>query len=225
VSAEQMSCIICAFNEGSRIAHVLRATENHPLLGEVIVIDDGSTDDTAQQARAFEHVRVLGNAGNRGKSWSLARGVEAARFDYIMLLDADLAGLRPADITDLAAPVLNGSVDVSLSLRRDSLYRAFRLDFVSGERVLPRALLVQALPELRAASPWGAEVLINRIIIAHELRVAIVDWKTVTHASKLRKRGLKGALADMDMAREIVSSLTARGLLRQNLALRNATRH
>ena len=50
----KVSCIIPAYNEESRIANVLKVVENHPILDEVIVINDGSTDKTADVIRRFK---------------------------------------------------------------------------------------------------------------------------------------------------------------------------
>jgi glycosyltransferase involved in cell wall biosynthesis len=225
VRDERLSCVICAYNEAARIGGVLSVATRHSLLGEIIVVDDGSGDDTALRARAFPEVQILTNRLNRGKSWALARGVGAARFDRVMLLDADLVGLTVKDLDALAAPVLSGAADVALSLRGDSFYRVFGIDFVTGERVLPRSLLANALGSLSRRPRWGAEVFINELIIAQAQRLAVVDWKTVTHASKRSKEGsFRGALADMGMAQEIVRELKPSGLLRQNFTLWNVAR-
>jgi glycosyltransferase involved in cell wall biosynthesis len=217
-----LSCVICAYNEESRIAEVLRVASAHPLIGEVIVVDDGSQDRTAERALAFSQVRLLRNGRNRGKSWTLARGLNAARFEYVMLLDADLAGLRAEHLDALARPVLSGAADVTLSMRGDSFYRILGVDFVSGERVFPRALLADVLKELAGTSCWGAEIFINEMIIARRMRVEVVDWRSVTHVAKPNKLGaVRGTLSDMSMARDIVRKLGPHGLVRQNFALRN----
>jgi glycosyltransferase involved in cell wall biosynthesis len=217
-----LSCVICAYNEESRIGDVLRVAARHPLIGEVIVVDDGSEDETASRARQFQTVELLRNERNCGKSWTLARGLGAARFEHVMLLDADLSGLRAEHLDMLARPVLTGEADVTLSMRGDSFYRLLGVDFVSGERVLPRALLANALDRLAQASPWGAEIFINELIIAHHMRVDVIDWKDVTHVSKPEKAGpWRGLLSDLGMAHDIVRGLGPRGLVRQHLALRN----
>jgi hypothetical protein len=224
MDTRRVSVVICAYNEAERIGDVLWCLHEHPLVGEIIVIDDGSSDDTSEEAAAFNDVTLVRNNCNRGKSWSLARGIEVARLDTLMLLDADLSGLSAAHVTQLAAPVLCGRADVTISLRRDSFYRPIGLDFVSGERVLPRAVLTPILASLRQTSRWGAEILINEMIIANALRLEVIDWRAVGHASKLQKSGLRGALADLRMAGEIITQLKASGMLRQNLGLRHAAR-
>jgi len=217
-----LSCIICAYNEAQRIGPILNVVAGHRLFAEIIVIDDGSTDDTAARVRACPGVSLISYRPNRGKTYALARGIAAARCDHLMLLDADLAGIGPQDIEALAAPVLAGAAEVSISLRRNSLglYRLLGLDFLSGERVLPRALLRGAAEAMTQLPRWGSEVFINERIIDQGLRVAVVDWRCVSHTPKRLKVGaLQGAIEEFGMMGDTLRVLTPVGLVRQNMAL------
>ncbi|MDB5439295.1 MAG: hypothetical protein JWM33_1722, partial [Caulobacteraceae bacterium] len=131
--ASCISVLICAYNEADRIETVLRALVSHPLIAEVVVVDDGSTDATADKVRAFPAVRLISYPINRGKTYALACGAEAVSCDHVMLLDADLAGVDAEAITALAAPILAGEAEVSISLRANclSVYKWLGLDFVS----------------------------------------------------------------------------------------------
>jgi glycosyltransferase involved in cell wall biosynthesis len=225
----RISCIVCAYNEGPRLGAVLAAAAAHPLLAELIVVDDGSLDDTAAVARGFTGVRLISHEANRGKSAAMATGVAAARHELVMLLDADLKGLRAEDIAALADPVLRGSADVSMSLRRNSLaiFRAVGLDFVSGERVLARALLRDVMQDAGRLPRFGIEVFMNRRIIADGLAVAVARWPRVTQSRKTEKLGRwRGTLAEWRMVRDLVSTVYPIELLRQTaqlMALRTDT--
>jgi glycosyltransferase involved in cell wall biosynthesis len=224
---EQISCLICAFNEAARIDAILAAVTTHPLIGQVIVVDDGSTDGTAERVAAYPGVTLISYGENRGKTYALARGVAAARGDFLMLLDADLAGLGAADIEALARPVLSGAADVSLSLRSNSLgvYRMLGLDFISGERVMPTALLSAVARAMEDLPRWGGEVFINQLIIDHALRVSVVDWPGVKNTRKADKVGpWQGALDEIGMMQSALKVLSPLGVVRQNLALLKLTR-
>jgi glycosyltransferase involved in cell wall biosynthesis len=218
----RISCIICAYNEAPRIAQGLAIAASHGLIDEVIVVDDGSTDGTAEVVRRFPSVRLVIHPENRGKSYAMATGVAAARNELLLLLDADLKGLSAADLTALAAPVLSGRTYVSLSLRRNSLliFRALGLDFVSGERVIRRDLLSQALAEVRALPRFGIEVFMNRAIIEQRLSIAVAHWPQVTQARKTEKLGLiKGLRAEWRMIADLLRVAYPRVLIAQTYHL------
>jgi glycosyltransferase involved in cell wall biosynthesis len=225
-TATHLSCVICAWNEAPRIAGVLAVVAGHPLVDEVIVVDDGSSDGTGDVARGFQRVRVVACPVNRGKAAAMAEGLAAARHELLLLLDADLRGLTGEDVSALALPVLDGAVDVSLSLRRNSLalFRAIGLDFVSGERVLRRALLAEALSEAPRLPRFGIEVVMNRRIISERLPIAVVRWSGVTQARKTEKLGLvRGLRAEWRMLRDLMHATYPMELVSQSwhlLALR-----
>lgn len=202
----RITCIICAFNEAPRIGAVLAVVAVHPLLHEIIVVDDGSTDDTAEIVRRFPTVKLISYPVNRGKSRAMATGVAAAQNSLLMLLDADLKGLAARHIAALAAPVLSGQADVSLSLRQNSLavFRAIGLDFVSGERVIRKEILSKTLSEINGLPRFGIEVFMNSQIIAHRLSIAVTRWPDVTQSRKTEKLGYwKGMLAEWRMIADL----------------------
>lgn len=222
-SAKTISCIICAYNEAERIGRVLRAVVGHPLISEIIVVNDGSTDQTEARARAFQGVSVLSIHPNGGKTQALRAGIMMAKGEYVMLLDADLDGLTRGAIDRLAEPVLTGAADTSISMRGDTLglYRTLGIDFISGERVLPRRMFNDALEEMRQLPRWGGEVFINELIIAQRLRVQVVDWCEIYHTPKSAKVGSKrdGAKQEWKMFRDMVDVLSPFGIIRQHWGL------
>ena len=220
--AARISCIICALNEGPRIGAVLDVATIHPLVTEVIVVDDGSNDDTAQVVARYPAVRLISHEKNQGKSKAIATGVAAASHDLLMLLDADLKGLRPDDLTSLAAPVIERRAAVSMSLRRNSLaiFRWVGIDFVSGERVVDRRLLADVLHDIHALPRFGIEVFMNKRIIAAQLPVAIANWREVTQSRKTEKLGWwRGVRAEWRMVFDLMDAVYPLELLTQTMHL------
>ena len=110
-----MSAILAAYDEANAIASVVAAcTRVLPPGSEVIVVDDGSRDDTATQARSAG-ARVLRFERNRGKGAALRQGVAAARGDVLVFLDADGQD-APRDIATLL-DALHPGVDLVIGSR------------------------------------------------------------------------------------------------------------
>lgn len=221
--APRLSCIIPAYNEAARISAVLATVIAHPLLDEVIVVDDASTDGTADIAAATG-VRVIRLHPNRGKTGALAAGIAAATSSHLLFLDSDLLGLTAADVTALAQPVIDGRAEVSISLRGNTprLWRMIGLDYISGERVFPRDMVQDRLDSLLALPKFGFEVYLNSLWIERQVSVAVVRWPGVASPSKAAKRGgaWAGIKADAAMMRDIFRTVTPMTTLTQIRALR-----
>jgi dolichyl-phosphate beta-glucosyltransferase len=132
------SIILPAYNESERIAGTLDSILAHAAQcgwnAEVIVVNDGSADDTAEIVRecARQHpvVRLLENPGNRGKGYSVRNGMLRARGDILLFSDADLSS--PIEEADkLFAAIAKGAdiaigsrwLDRRLQIRRQPMHR------------------------------------------------------------------------------------------------------
>jgi glycosyltransferase involved in cell wall biosynthesis len=216
-----VSCIIPAWNEAERLPFVLRAVVGHPAVDEVIVVDDGSQDGSAEVAQAMG-ASVLRLGRNGGKSAAVAAGVAQARGDLILLLDADLVGMTAMQVMDLLLPVRSGRVDVAISLRQNTpwVWRRIGLDYISGERVMRRDMLLPWLNRMAGLKGFGLEVFLNRLWIADRARVAVVGL-AATSPSKAAKQGLvRGIAGDVGMMRDILGTIGVVAALRQIVALR-----
>lgn len=222
---ERISCIIPAYNEEKGLAAVLSAVSNHPLLDEVIVVDDGSSDRTAEIAQSFPDVRLLVNDQNRGKTATICRGIEECAHPYVLLLDADLTGLTETDISRLIEPVRAGSASASISLRNYYSWRLFGIDPLSGDRLLPKTLLLERLEELRALPAFALEVYINALLIEGQFTFTVVPWLGVHSPLKAAKYGLiTGVRDEVRMWKDIGSYVQMPELLRQFWNLRRLAR-
>lgn len=89
----KLSIIIPAYNEGATICNVVEQLLHLdlPCLYEVVLIDDGSNDSTAEEAEKNkqDNFRVFKNIKNRGYGASIKRGIRMAKGDYVLIFDAD----------------------------------------------------------------------------------------------------------------------------------------
>jgi dolichyl-phosphate beta-glucosyltransferase len=140
MSYPQYSIVIPAYNEAARISHALESVvgclRQRGWFAEVVVVDDGSRDQTATIVREFAarapEVRLLQNPGNRGKGYSVRHGLLQSFGEIVMFTDADLsAPIEEAE--DLFAAIRNGA-DIAIGSRwlertrqtiRQPLYRQF----------------------------------------------------------------------------------------------------
>ncbi|MBV9073967.1 MAG: glycosyltransferase family 2 protein [Acidobacteria bacterium] len=118
-----LSIVIPAFNEERRLEASLQKLDafihSENLNAEIIVVDDGSTDATARLVMRFiqdkPYLRLLQNHINRGKGYSLRRGVEAALGEIILVTDADLS--VPIKELDRLLAAIEDGADVAIGSR------------------------------------------------------------------------------------------------------------
>ena len=186
------TAIIPAFNEASRITAVLDAVTAAAFVGEVIVVDDGSQDRTAEVASASPGVVVLRMPRNLGKAAAMAHGARRAAHEVVIFLDADLVNLTSTHVDDLVAPVLHGEADMTVGQfwSGSPLVTAWMrfCPAISGQRAM-RADDFLAVPDV-ASSGFGVEVVVTRHAIYNRMRTRYVHLPRISHVWKESKRGL-----------------------------------
>ncbi|RJQ41313.1 MAG: glycosyltransferase family 2 protein [Nitrospiraceae bacterium] len=108
-----ISVLIPAFNEEQYIFETVTAIKKIPEVGEIIVIDDASADNTARLA-ANAGALVISLPENCGKGGALNKGMEIAKGDIIALVDGDV-GRTAAEVRKLIDPVLAGRADMVIA--------------------------------------------------------------------------------------------------------------
>jgi hypothetical protein len=174
----QVVAVVAAKDEESRIGATLRALQQVPGVAQVVVVDDGSADQTAAVAGWVPGVEVVRHDRNRGKAAAMttgaARAAALAPGAAVLFADADLEDTART-LGPLLAPVLDGRAEMSIAVLPPQHRPGGGLGIVvrtaregirrltgwapeqplSGQRCLSRAALDGALP---LAPGWGVEV-------------------------------------------------------------------
>jgi glycosyltransferase involved in cell wall biosynthesis len=192
-----VTCIIPAWNEGPRITPVLEATKNYPFFYEVIVVDDGSTDNTCEVVRtAMKHspkLFLVKNPKNLGKAGAVINGVKKAKGELIVLLDADLTGLDIKSLDKLVYYVLNGDYSMTILDRPSD-----RMAPIVGITDLPRLMGGERAfwkedfnkMEIDMTDGYTIELIINMYFVKRKLRVRTFYAKDLNAAYQFDKHGL-----------------------------------
>jgi glycosyltransferase involved in cell wall biosynthesis len=223
---QKVSVIIAAYNEEPRIGGVLSVVVNHPLIDEVIVVNDGSFDKTSEVVKKF-NVKLLENEINIGKTASCKRGLEAAKNEVILFLDADLIGLTDQNIYDLANPVLDGSADCTMSLRSNSAVymKLLKVDCLSGERAVRRDLLGDPLIWSKPQIGYSMEIMMNKSLLKSGSVLISVKLPNLKLVTKSGKAGVfRGLYSELKMISQIFRALPFNQILHQFLKMSYVSR-
>ncbi|MFY9257566.1 MAG: glycosyltransferase family 2 protein [Dethiobacteria bacterium] len=202
-----VAAIVPAYNEEKTIGAVLGVLTKCRLINEVIVVSDGSTDDTVKIALQFDGVQVVELPENRGKGGAMKAGLEQTAAEIVLFLDADLIGLTEDHVNALLQPVLENQALMSLGVfekGRIATDLAQKVaPYLSGQRALQRDLLSD-LSDLDLTR-FGVEVALHRYMEENKIPVALVNLPDLSHLMKEEKLGLwKGLAARGKMYWEII---------------------
>lgn len=205
----KFAAVIPAFNEASTIGSIVRVCKSCPELSDVIVVNDGSSDQTGDVARKHS-VTVIDLPTNQGKGAAVIAGVRATDADVIVLVDADLIGLRPSHIHQLIAPVKSGQVDMTVGVfksgRKMTDLSQKIAPFLNGQRAIVRSIF-DRISDLEVTR-YGMDITLSRCAKQYGYRVEKVKLIAITQMMKEEKMGFwRGFSARLKMYWEILLAL------------------
>lgn len=184
------SIIICAYNEETTIENVVKQCYKHNQDSELIVVDDGSQDQTQtiltelNKDIPFKYIRL---DENKGKSNAMVIGVEKSTREIIMFFDADVSGIAEQHFDQLLEP-LREEADMVLGAPSETLidYRVNPFKSLTGERTLYKKDLNPILENIRDIR-FGVETYINLYFQAHGKKIKYTLLDGLTHPTKYNK--------------------------------------
>ena len=145
MSISRVVAIVPAYNEEMTLANVLTVLAESPLLDEVLVVSDGSTDKTVSIAESFG-VSVLALKENLGKGGAMREALKKTDQEIVLFVDADLYHFSQEHIVQLVTPVLEGECGMCVGIRdRGQIVSRIgrHLPLISGERAMKREVFAR----------------------------------------------------------------------------------
>ena len=175
-----ISAIIPAYNEARNILKVLRPLKQIETIKEIIVVSDGSVDDTVELVRNLGSVKVISLPQNVGKTHAVIHGVAEAEHPTLLFCDADLVNLNQRYISDLIAKYCEGFDMVIMD--KGSQPWIFRelvksAPAVSGTRIFDKMYFLK-IPFLET-DRFQFEIRINDYFLENGLSIAITPAEEI----------------------------------------------
>lgn len=210
--------IVPAYQEGARIRgnleRLLGELDRMGTTYEVLVVSDGSTDDTVAQAQSVDspHVSVISYAVNMGKGHALSRGVQQASGELVTFIDADME-LNPREIRTFVSLLESGGYDIVVGSKR---HRQSRVHYPAFRRLQSMAyqLLVRVLFNLDVRDTQTGLKLFRRDVLARAVPLLAVkrfafDLELLVVAHHVGYRRIVEAPIDLDFQFESTVRLGA----------------
>ncbi|KAB3536939.1 glycosyltransferase family 2 protein [Alkaliphilus pronyensis] len=202
----RISAIIPAFNEEGRIEGVLDTIVTANIFSQIIVVDDGSTDNTSQIAGRYP-IELIALPYNKGKAEAVKQGLSACNGEIIVLLDADLIGLTKEHILHLVKPIQNKETEMTIGI-----FKGGRLLTDMAQKIAPNLSGQRAFNSYLAeeiimmdTSGYSIEVALKKLIRKRGIKTKWVILQNISHVTKEEKLGfLKGTQWRFKMYRDII---------------------
>ena len=186
----KVTAVVPVYNEEKTIGNVLKVLLASDKIDFVIVIDDGSTDNTQKILKQFK-IKVIKLKKNIGKGGAIRIATKNIKSDIIIFIDADLIGLKKEHIDNLLGPIVKGNAVMVIGLRdkgnviTNMIMPYFPL--TGGER----AILTKVFMNIRKfplIEGWGLESVMNDYCKKKKLKVAKVRFDGVDHIGLQTKK-------------------------------------
>lgn len=197
---DKVSVIIPAYNEQKSIRKVILTTIFTSKVSEVIVVNDGSTDNTLRIIQELlrdpffsKKLKIIDLKENQGKTRAIHEGFKLVEKEIIVLLDADLIGLKTNHINDLIKPILSNQADMTIGIFKgqEGRFLTNLAHYISPGLSGQRAIKKRCLEKFKwnKTQGFGFEIELNNLIRTNKWKTEIAHLQGVSHLMKQEKRG------------------------------------
>ena len=186
----KVTAVVPVYNEEKTIKNVLDVLTSSDMINEIIVVDDGSTDNTPEIIKKF-NVKIITLKKPRGKGYAVKVGTKDIKTNIIIFFDADLIGLKKEHVDVLLEPVTKGGAAMVIGLRDKGNIIANMImpyfPLTGGER----AILTNVFMEIRKnpfIEGWGLESVMNDYCKKKKLKVVKTKLTGVDHIGMQHKK-------------------------------------
>jgi len=201
-----ISIVIPAYNEEEGIGGVIEGITTLGIEGEIIVVDDGSEDNTADIVREYQGVRLIRHDLRRGYGAAIKTGIRHARGEIILVIDADgtyphhhipalISGIVEEDYDMVVGARVSGDVHIPM-LRRPAKWLLRRLaeylsgtripDLNSGMRAMRRAVMEDFFHILPEGFSFTTTITLAMLTNGYRIKYMPVDYYKRGGRSKIR---------------------------------------
>ncbi|MDK2798540.1 MAG: hypothetical protein PWP27_136 [Clostridiales bacterium] len=205
----RISAIIPAYNEAPTVGNVVDVLTRVKEIEEIIVVSDGSTDNTVQVAEK-SGAKVIELSKNIGKGGAMKVGLDNCNADIVLFLDADLIGLTERHVRNLLLPVVNGEAAMSIGIFGDGRFSTDLAQkvspFLSGQRAIKKDILNNICN--MELTKFGVEIALTNYVRKNNIIYKKVILERMSHVMKEEKFGWKkGVKARIKMYWEIIKGI------------------
>lgn len=204
----EVAAIVPAYNEEETLVEVVSVLRSSELVDEILVVSDGSEDETALTALALG-VRTIQLARNHGKGIAMAVGVDQTTAPILVFVDGDILNLSDYLLRQLIEPVTQGYCEMNIGVRSrgwiiDEIHRRIG-PLLSGIRCLRREIF-EAVPE-GFLEGFRVEAALNWTCRQLGLRCSTTVLYQLKHRVKEQKLGLwQGLRSRLRMFRAVLQA-------------------
>ena len=215
-TGKSVSIVIPAYNEEATVAQVVSVAKKLPYVDEVIVVDDGSSDRTVEEAKGAG-ATVISHITNEGKGSAIKTGFKNSHGNIVAFIDADISNFTSDKIDKIIRPILEDKTDITKtkfareSGRVTELTAKPLLGFFFPELNYEQPLSGQfagkrsALNKIKFEKDYGVDVGIVLDADVHGIKILEVDIGDISHDMS--------PLADLNkMANEVVRTIIDRAV-------------